>query len=517
MALKKGPSDLLGNSAWNAIAFAVAVLLNLAILPFVIFRLGLAAFGVAGLVTACVAPALMFSNSLGLSTARELAQRLAPSDRDEARRFFSTALALAMIVGALIALALCLVGAPLARLGFHLGGAAADDLNLAFALAGAGWLMQCMFAVFLSLFTARQDYRRIASISIVGTLVTTMSMLLLIPLAPRASTFLGCQALGFATNFLMAFGWSRRTIGEWLARPALDRGALHALVKLGGWQFAAQSGALLAGQADRYLLGALLQPQFVGFYSVAQRLEEAVYIGVIKVGEILFPFFSTLQKEDDDRKVDLLLRSSWILNVLAASALGGLIPVAGALLYRWTGAEVAAEAELVLVVLAISGILGSSANVFAFYLLSQGRSSSNALISLMTGIFTLATSAIALPYFGWQAAGWSSSVGMVAQMITTVVLLRRTFKLPGLWSRMLHFVLIPLAVGIAVALVLRVQFGHAVFDHTPSWWYVISFYVASAAAIFVAAVAASQLGPYRAVCWRDLSAIVTRFLPLRAV
>ncbi|QPF82980.1 oligosaccharide flippase family protein [Bradyrhizobium genosp. L] len=517
MALKKSPSDLLGNSAWNAVAFAVAVLLNLAILPFVIFRLGLAAFGVAGLVTACVAPALMFSNALGLSTARELAQRLAPSERGEARRFFATALAMALLAGGVITLVLGLAGAPLARLGFHLSGAAADDLTLAFALAGAGWLAQCLFAVFLSLFTARQDYRRIASISISGTLVATLSMLALIPLAPRASTFLGCQALGFATNLAMAVYWSRRVIREWLARPALDRGALHALVKLGGWQLAAQSGALFAGQADRYLLGALLQPQFVGFYSVAQRLEEAVYIGVLRVGEILFPFFSTLQKEADDRKVDLLLRSSWILNVLAASALGGLIPVAGALLYRWTGAEVANEAQLVLVVLSISGILGSCANVFAFYLLSQGRSSSNALISLMTGIFTLATSAIALPMFGWQGAGWSTCLGMIAQMVTTVVLLQRTFRLEGLWSRVLHFVLVPLGVGIAVALALRAELGHAAFDHAPSWWYVISLYVVSAAAIFVAAVAASQLGPYRTVCRRDLSAIVTRFLPLRAV
>jgi len=516
MALKKGPSDLLGNSAWNAIAFAVAVLLNLAILPFVIFRLGLAAFGVAGLVTAYVAPALMFSNALGLSTARELAQRLAPADCDEARRFFATALTLAIVAGGLIALLLGLVGAPLARLGFHLGGTSADDLGLAFALAGAGWLFQCLFAVFLSLFTARQDYRRIASISITGTLVTTMSMLLLIPLAPRSSTFLGCQALGFATNLLMAVGWSRRTIGGWLARPALDLGALRALVRLGGWQLAAQAGALFAGQADRYLLGALLQPQFVGFYSVAQRLEEAVYIGVLKIGEILFPFFSTLQREAEDRKVDLLLRSSWILNVLAASALGGLIPVAGALLHRWTGAEVAAEAQLVLVVLSISGILGSSANVFAFYLLSQGRSGSNALISLLTGIFTLATRAIALPHFGWQAAGWSTCVGMIAQMVTTVFLLRRTFRLADIWSRVVHFVLVPLGAGIVTALALRAELGHASFDHAPSWWYVVSLYAISAAMIFVAAVAASQLGPYRAVCWRDLRAIVARFLPIKA-
>ncbi len=62
----------------------------------------------------------------------------------------------------MIAALLAFAGAPLARLGFHLDGPAGDDLGLAFALAGTGWLCQCLFAVFQSLFTARQDYRRIA-------------------------------------------------------------------------------------------------------------------------------------------------------------------------------------------------------------------------------------------------------------------------------------------------------------------------------------------------------------------
>jgi hypothetical protein len=65
-ASRKSSTDVLGNSAWNAVAFAVAVALNLLVLPFVVFRLGVAAFGVAGLVTACVAPALAFSNALAL-------------------------------------------------------------------------------------------------------------------------------------------------------------------------------------------------------------------------------------------------------------------------------------------------------------------------------------------------------------------------------------------------------------------------------------------------------------------
>lgn len=515
MALKKAPTDLLGNSAWNAIAFAVGVALNLLILPFVVFRLGVAAFGVASLVTACVAPALAFSNALALSATRELAQRLAPSQRDEARRLFATAMLLALGSGGLIVIVLGLAGAPLARLGFRLNGPSADDLGLAFALAGAGWLCQCVSAVIVALFTARQDYRRIAAISMTGTVIATASMLVLIPRWPQASTFLGCQALGFATSLVVAFGLSRRAVGAWLARPALHREPLGHLIRLGGWQMAAQAGAVVAGQADRYLLGALLAPQFVGFYSIAQRLEEAVYIGVLKVGEVLFPFFSMLQAEADDRKVDLLFRSSWVLNVIAASALGGLIPVAGPLLQLWTGAEVAAEAQRVLVILSIAGIVGSSANVFAFYLLAQGRSRSNALISLLTGVATLAASAIALPLFGWQAAGWSACFGMIVQMLTAVVLLRRSFGLAGMWSRLVHFVVMPLAAGVATALALRYGLRDTLPD-APTWWHVAGLYAVAAGSIFVVAVAVSRIGPHGAVCWQDLRVIGSRFMPLKA-
>ena len=77
----------------------MAVALNLVVLPFVVFRLGVAAFGVAGLVSACVAPALAFSNTLALSTTRELALRLEPSERDDARRLFATAAMLALAMG----------------------------------------------------------------------------------------------------------------------------------------------------------------------------------------------------------------------------------------------------------------------------------------------------------------------------------------------------------------------------------------------------------------------------------
>ena len=64
------------------------------------------------------------------------------------------------------------------------------------------------------------------------------------------------------------------------------------------------------------------------------------------------------------------------------------------MLYLWTGAEVAAEGQRVLIVLAVAGILGSGTNVFAFYLLANGRTRTNAAISLVTALFTLGYLAI---------------------------------------------------------------------------------------------------------------------------
>lgn len=515
MAERTSSFHLLGNSAWNAAAFLTAVGLNLLVLPFVVLRLGVAAFGVAGLVTACVAPALAFSTALALSTTRELAQRLAPEERDDARRFFATALLLGCVVGGLTTAILALGGAPFARHAFNLNGNAARDLELAFMFGAGGWFCQCLSAVFLALFTARQDYPRVASISVASAIVSTASMVVLIPRWPQASTLLGCQALGFATSLLAAFAISRRVLAKWLAPPALDRAALAGLINLGGWQFAAQGCGMIAAQADRYLLGAFLQPQFVGFYTIAQRLEEAVYIGILKVGEILFPFFSSLQKEPADRIADLLFRSSWVLNALAASALGALIPVAGPLLHLWTGEEVAAQAQRLLVVLSIAGMMGCNANVFVFYLLANGRSRAIALISLVTALFTLVTSAVALPLFGWQAAGWSSLVGVSGQIAVTMFLLRQSFDLADMWSRVAHFVLLPLGTGIATALALRCCAGDQLFNVATGWWYVGGSYCLAAGIIFGVVVAVSRIGPHGAVCWQDLGAIVSRLLPAK--
>ncbi|MBR1243007.1 hypothetical protein JQ620_23140 [Bradyrhizobium sp. AUGA SZCCT0274] len=512
----KSGSRLLANSTWNAMAFLVSVGLNLLILPFVVGRLGVASFGMAGLVVATIAPALIFSGSLAMMSTREFARTLATAARHETRQFFATAMFLSLAVGIPLVSLFWLVGPAFAQRVFQLGGDLVDDLFAAFAFGAVGWLFQCIAGVCLALFTAHQDYARLALVSVAGSVASTLSMLLLIPHWPQASTFVACQMIGFAVNLLLSMVLARLLCPDVVAFPALHSRSLVTLLHIGKWQALAQGGGLVAGQAERYLLGMFLQPQHVGYYSIALRAEEAIYIGVLKIGEILFPFFSALQGESDERVGDLFFRASWILNVLAVTVLGAFIPVAGNVLYLWTGPEVAAEGQRVLIVLALAGILGSGTNVFTFYLMAKGRTRANAAISLVTALFTLGTSAVALPYFGWPAAGWSACAGALAQMVFMTLLLRRSFALPDIGLRVWHFVLMPIGVGVVGAILLRVWITTYGIDQGAALWEVAGYYVLSAAAILMAVIAVSSIGPYGAICRRDLYRIVTRFLPARS-
>src|SRR6202012_5215020 len=100
-------------------------------------------------------------------------------------------------------------------------------------------------------------------------------------------------------------------------------------------------------------------------------------------------------------------------------------------------------------------------------------------------------------------------------IIVTLVLLRQSFRLTGMWSRVAHFLLLPLATGIVTAIALRYFAGQFLFEQSPHWWLVGVSYAMAAGAIFVVVVAVSRVGPHGAVCWRDLGTIVSRFLPVR--
>lgn len=506
---------LVGNSSWNGLSFLVGAGLNLLILPFVISHLGISEFGLAALIVACVAPALIFSSAFTQIVTRELAQYQEQDRQDEARRVFATALFIALVIGTAIVLLQLLIGPWLTGQIFNLEPGQFNHIFLCFVFGIIGWFFQCISGLFLAILTARQEYGRVAKISICSALTSAFLLWLLIPMWPEAATYLACQAAGFAFGLVAAFLISHYAFSDYLSRPKLYFETLQRIFSIGSWQFAAQACGVIAGQVDRYILGALMQTRYVGYYNVAQRLEEAVYIGVLKVGEVLFPFFSSFVQENDERKADVLFRASWVLNLLAVCTLGSIIPIAGPLLKLWTNADVAREGELVLIALALAGILGCGTNVFSFFLLGGGKTRINAMISLATAVVISVSSSVGLYLLGWKAAGWSACAGMAVQMFLVVIYMRRSFSVKDSSHRILHLVLAPLAFGAMAALIIRLLLQEFLIHGMTVWWQVVIWYLLSAAMVGCTVVIIAKFGPYGEVCLGDLKRIGLYLLPKR--
>jgi hypothetical protein len=105
---------------------------------------------------------------------------------------------------------------------------------------------------------------------------------------------------------------------------------------------------------------------------------------------------------------------------------------------------------------------------------------------------------------------------MAAQLVTILALMRGTFARAGVWSRVAHFVVVPLAAGIAVAFLLRQVVNRTTVCADPHWRCVGALYLFAASIILAAVVAVSQAGPFGATCRRDLRSIVFRFAPAKA-
>lgn len=480
-----------GNSGWNLAAFATGIAVNLVTVPIVVKRIGMHDFGVAGLVIALVAPLLLVGTVLGQAAAQGIAQYR--DERTRARQAMSNVLALFAL--SLPAGALLLAGLAPSAAGGLFGEATTSgvELHTIFAIAALGWAAQQANAVLQGIHVGGEAYRRIAGVNAASALIGGMLIVVIVDRAPSAIGYVAALAAGYWATLMLWLASTWRDARWTLARPRFERAQLGRVLTFSGWQMIAQLTATLAAQADRYLLGLYVRPQTVGFYNVAQRLEEVAYIGVLKAGEVLFPHFSSTAQDDQSRVAKRYFRASWLLNVVAAAALAPLLPWAHDILRIWIDASTAARSADVLRVLALGGLIGCASNVFAFFALGTGRTHHLALLSAATAAVSIAVSLLLLPRFGLAAAGYGALIGMLAQFAVVTALTRRVFGAHASFSRILHATVMPAVIALGVAAALT-----ALPRPAPNGWLTLLAALAvtstSIVAVIVAVAGASQAG-----------------------
>lgn len=398
-------TTLVNNSNWNFAAFVVAVLANFLALPVVVRNVGIAQFGVGGIVLGLLAPLMLVGTVIGQACVREMSAQLVESRIEDARQTYWAALWMCGAGCVIVVVGLVVAGPGVIRHFVGRDDVVPGTLRHLCLIAAVGWTAQQFVQVLQAAIAAAQRYKALASLNAASSLVSAGCLMGASTLWPSAAGLLAGTAAGFGITAVGSL-WQVRRQAKLLfpgARP--QRVAVQRILHFGQWQAVAQLSGAVALQTDRFVLGATSTMSIVGQLNVATRLQEVVYMGVLKVTEVLFPHFSAAAMRPVGERVPLLLTSSWVTNAVAAVALAPLIPLSTSLVSLWVGPEAIPAGVPILRTLVSAGIIGSGTNALTYFMLGQGYAGLLAKVNLAHCAIVLGASIILLLWLGPLAAG----------------------------------------------------------------------------------------------------------------
>lgn len=445
------PDNLLSNAQWNLVGFACGIAANFITVPLVVNWIGLSAFGHAGLVLAITAPLTLIGTVIGQALVREVSSQLRLQNSERVVRTNAAALKLCVVAGAIGWAALVLAG-PWITVALLTNERVTPELAGSFLIAATGWFAQQLALVLQADSAARQDFRTVARCAAVSAIATIAATLAMTTAIPTVNGYLAGVALSFGLT-LLTWAWVRRDLLRFHSIAASNLGVeRRALIQFGKWQGLAQLAGAFGNQIDRYALAALAPVALVGQYNVANRLQEAAYIGVVKAGEVLFPYFGSLAGESTTERARVFQLTSWVMGTFSAMMLAPLVPLAGPILYLWIGPSAGSETAILLCTLVLGGIVGSGTNVFVYYAMGIGQNVPVAWISVMYSMVTVIFTVILIRAYGPLAAGAGLLAASIARVAMGLVVTRRNFFPQLAWGALFVSTVLPLGVGIAIAL-----------------------------------------------------------------
>ncbi len=494
------------NALWNVSTVTASMLCGLVVTGVAVRELGLEEYGYFGILTIILAPLAMGGLGFTEGLPKFIAEYVASGNTAAAQKHVQMGFFMALLVGSVGAVLMSVLAPTVLQRVFSVPVSNIESLRIAIYLMSVSWVIQQFASVYLALAAGLQAYKEVAIANFISVVGSSLIQLFLLFQGYGLQGFVAGLVIGNLVG-LIWLGLRIAGVVNWVVvMPKFDRFAWQKALHFGGWQTIGQVGGILANQGERFLLGVYLSPALLGIYTSVIKLEQAAYLVTYKLSEVLFPFFSKQNANENDQDSLVCLRAAWLTTLLGVSILVPLIPFGKPLLVLWLGADVANQSGLLLVFFVIAGMLGCATNSTYFFMLAHGKTRFTAGLSMATGATTVVFALIFLPRFGFASAAWAGLVAMVVQALILAWALNSYFKGGVNYVKILIWVYSPVLVGLIFSAII------SLFHIQPT--NIISlliYYFSFGLIIVVINIIISCLLPDGHIRWRDISRIFRYF------
>lgn len=451
---------LLANIISNVAYTGLTIVANFLLTPFLIGRLGIAAYGMIPLVNTITAYMAVITTALDTSVSRFLTIDLEQHDARLANRTFNAALF--GILGIVTFLGFIAVGlALLFPVLFKIPAGTEADVSWLFLTVSVGFFISVVGGVFAVAPFVHSQFLWMNSANIVALLsrvLLTVGLFLILP--PRLWYSGGGALVGSALSTLIfIYLWRKLTPQLHISFRDFDRSRLFMLLSMGGWVMVNTAGAMLLSRVDLIVVNSYFGAAMTGAYGSVAQLSTLMDSLVTAISSVLRPVMLIKFSQNDIeglKRVSIV--SVKILGFALALPAGLLCGFSSPVLKMWLGPSYQ-YLSLLVVVLVSHFSINYSVRPLLYVQNAYNKVRWPGIATLAAGLLDMVLAVLVARYTNWGYIG----VALVGVLVWT---LKNSVYMPIYTARIMRFHWWTFYPGMATGLVATILVGFASYGLT---------------------------------------------------
>ena len=414
----------LTNPTWAVLEHASNPLLILLVTPWFLHRLGSELYGNWMLMTAAVAFGAILSTGTSAATIKSVSAAIGRQSIVGIKHAVNASLAVAISGGAILAF--------LVFLFFKLGASTflremgETELVTLTGVAAAAliWLEQVDHAV-SSAIKGAEKFREAATVEILSKVLQTTAAAGILLIAPNLQALYLTLGVTAVLRLTAKVALVRRLLA---IRPYPSFHRVASILHFAKWGWLQGIGGSLFAVADRVLIGSILGPTALTYYSVASQLAMQVHAIAAAGLSVLFPAVSRSVESRQALQLRKTTGLAAIGNLVVSTLLALVLLFVGpTFLEYWVGPEIAAPTAELLPFLVGAYWLLANNSVFYYTLMGLGGIRFISATVVISGLLGAAAAYIGIKLFGLSGAPLGRATYAAISIAIAIPVLKRVF------------------------------------------------------------------------------------------
>lgn len=346
----------------------VAVVVGFFLIPFVVHRIGLTAFGIWVLVNSLTGYMGLLDLGLSQTLVKKSAELLAKQGKEELNKTTSTVFTLYFLIGTLVGISILGLGLLLPHI-FNVSPEYINIFKIVFWIVGLQTAISFPMSIWQGLLGGLQDFHIINGIAVITNLLKAVATVLLLTFGFGLISLIWLNFGLSIVGWLIGMFWVKRKIPYLHIKATwFEWGKVKDLARFSGVMFIWGIANKVIFSSDRIIIGLFLPVASISIYEVGARISEYSRYVLYSIFPIMPATSELSARNEKERLQNLYINMSKYLLVTYTAVVGTLLLFGKEFIHLWMGKQF--EESVWIMYALIIGSLYQSQNVVGHTMLT---------------------------------------------------------------------------------------------------------------------------------------------------